>query len=129
MAERRSYGHNAKSGTTTAQELGFKDEFLYNWKCLLDFFKQFGRVPVEKVLSDDLALLQRGGGRRRRRLPQLPNGTKRHRPGQLEVSLSFDHSARILYATVARGRNLKSTENPGGKPNAFVVGYLLPERR
>ncbi len=91
--------------------------------------KQFGRVPVEKVLSDDLALMQRGGGRRRRRLPQLPNGTKRHRPGQLEVSLSFDHSARILYATVARGRNLKSTENPGGKPNAFVVGYLLPERR
>ena len=42
--------------------------------------------------------------------------------------MSYDSRARILYVTVMRGRHLKSFINGDPRPDAFLMGYLLPER-
>ena len=51
------------------------------------------------------------------------------RLGQIEMTLSFDYSANILYITIMRGRNFRSFVNGDPRPDAFIMGYLLPGRR
>ena len=50
--------------------------------------------------------------------------------GMVELTMMFDYNANILYVTIIQGKNLKTFG--GGtniaKPDAFILGYLLPKR-
>lgn len=48
--------------------------------------------------------------------------------GQVELLLSYDYTQSILYVTVIRGRGLQSFVNGDSRPDAFIMGCLLPQR-
>ena len=49
--------------------------------------------------------------------------------GMVELQMSFDYNANILYVTIIQGKNLKTfSGNNVAKPDAFILGYLLPKR-
>ena len=47
----------------------------------------------------------------------------------IELQMSFDYNANILYVTIIQGKNLKTFSGTNvAKPDAFILGYLLPKR-
>ena len=48
--------------------------------------------------------------------------------GMVELQMSFDYNANILYVTIIQAKNLRTFSGNIAKPDAFIVGYLLPQR-
>ena len=49
--------------------------------------------------------------------------------GMVELTMMFDYNANILYVTIIQGKNLKTFGGTNiAKPDAFILGYLLPKR-
>ena len=47
----------------------------------------------------------------------------------IELQMSFDYNANILYVTIIQGKNLKTFSGTNvARPDAFILGYLLPKR-
>ncbi len=55
------------------------------------------------------------------------SGSSKSKLGMVELQMSFDYNANILYVTIIQGKNLR-TGSDNVKPDAFVMGYLLPYR-
>ena len=54
--------------------------------------------------------------------------TKSELLGMVEIQMSFDYNANILYVTIIQAKNLKSFSGNIAKPDAFILGYILPHR-
>ena len=54
--------------------------------------------------------------------------TKSEFLGMVEIQMSFDYNANILYVTIIQAKNLKSFSGNIAKPDAFILGYILPHR-
>ena len=54
--------------------------------------------------------------------------TKSEFLGMVEIQMSFDYNANILYVTIIQAKNLKSHSGNIAKPDAFILGYILPHR-
>lgn len=48
--------------------------------------------------------------------------------GMVELQMSYDYNANILYVTIIQAKNLKTFSGAVAKPDAFILGYLLPQR-
>ncbi len=44
----------------------------------------------------------------------------------IELQMSYDYNANILYMTIIQAKNLKTFSGAVAKPDAFILGYLLP---
>ena len=112
-----------------------------------------GEVSARKTFDDDCSLFTKKGYRKTlnsvtsgtnatsgaatsagRQIIQTPWGQldkaalNRPQLGMVELQMSFDYNANILYVTIIQGKNLKSFTGNVAKPDAFILGYLLPQR-
>jgi hypothetical protein len=46
----------------------------------------------------------------------------------VELQMSYDYNANILYVTIIQAKKLKTFSGIVAKPDAFILGYLLPQR-
>ena len=63
--------------------------------------------------------------------PKISMSASLNRPklGMVELTMMFDYNANILYVTIIQGKNLKTFGGTNiAKPDAFILGYLLPKR-
>ena len=106
-----------------------------------------GDVSAKKAFEDDKLLLAKKGHRTtlaptgssmstnaKSGTIQTPWGriNRSQKPanqlGMVELQMSFDYNANILYVTIIQAKNLRTFSGNVAKPDAFIVGYLLPQR-
>ena len=105
-----------------------------------------GEVSAKKAFEDDMSLIKSLGYRKtkcnsqhhvnntKRKTLNTPWGkiekpaTTKSELGMVEIQMSFDYNANILYVTIIQAKNLKSFSGNIAKPDAFILGYILPHR-
>ena len=106
-----------------------------------------GEVSAKKAFDDDKLLMAKkghrntlagksgpiskpSGGTIKTPWGRLDRGALKPQPqlGMVELQMSFDYNANILYVTVIQAKNLKTFSGNVAKPDAFILGYLLPQR-
>ena len=102
-----------------------------------------GEVSSKKAFEDDMTLLRTKGYRpinkptnqtNTQKIINTPWGkidaSKNNMPklGMVEIQMSFDYNANILYVTILQAKNLKTFSGNIAKPDAFILGYILPQR-
>ena len=108
-----------------------------------------GEVSAKKAFEDDMSLIKSFGYRKTKCNTQhhvnsttsntksktlntpwgkIVKPTKSEFLGMVEIQMSFDYNANILYVTIIQAKNLKSFSGNIAKPDAFILGYILPHR-